>query len=483
MNCFLGIGLGTTNIKLGIFTEDGNLLNHAIRQVEINVGKNDGKAEADPTIWWKAISEMFQRTSDVFKEHTLKGIAVGSNGPTVVCLDKDFKPVCPAILWMDRRAYKQADLIAKKMHRKSNDLAWYVPRVLWIKDNYPELFKKIKYLCQPLDYINYMLTGNISASICSDEIKAWSQDIIEASGLNHNLFADQKKMGECVGYVSSNVSKETGLPTGVPVFSGTGGADFVEELIGVGVLKNGMICDRGGTSQGVELCWDKPGDKYKLFSAKHPIINGSYHVAGLMSTTGKSLEWFRETYYTNSIGYESLLKESLKSPPGANNLIFLPSLMGNRTPWWDVNARGVFFGISLNHRKEDFLRAVLEGTAFGINQIINIFRSEGCEPTEIRACGAQSISHQWNQIKADITGLPVKTTTLDDSSILGMAIIAGKGAGIIKSIEDAAENFVKIKDTYYPAASNTKIYTHLQEVYESLYPSLKESFSKLNKYR
>ena len=480
MDCFLGVELGTTNIKLGIFSIEGKLLKWATRQLRVEIGKNDGKATENPANWWENVCDMLREVAPIFKDHTLKGIAVGSNGPTVVNLDKNFNPVHPSILWMDRRAHKQADFIAEKLGHKSNDLAWYVPRVLWLKENHPESFAKIKHLCQPLDYINCKLTGNITASLCSDEIMPWKSDMIDAAGLDHNLFADYKKMGECVGYVTRKVATETGLPFNVPVFAGTGGADFVEELIGVGVLKNGMICDRGGTSQGVEFCWNTPGDKYKLFSAKHPIVKNSYHIAGLMPTTGKSIQWFKETYYTKKKSYNGLFKDVAKSSPGANKLIFLPSLMGNRTPWWDVNARGVFIGITLSHKKEDFLRSLLEGTAFGINQIINIFKADGGKPTEIRTCGIQSKSSQWNQIKADITGLPVKTTSLEDTSILGMAIIAGNGAGTFKNIEKTAEKFVKIKKVFHPNTANTAIYKQMQDVYDDLYPSLKNSFEKLS---
>lgn len=476
MDCLLGIELGTTNIKVGVFDAKGRLIKKVSRLASIEIGETDGKATADPNLWWETLKLTLNEINCVFPKYELKGIAVGSHGPSVVTLDSHFNPVLPSILWMDKRAHKQADFMAEKLGKKSNDLTWYVPRVLWLKEHFPEEFKKVRHVCQALDFINCKLTGKLTASLCSDDIKPWTTEMIDAADLDHKLFPEYKKLGEFLGSISDKISQETGLPAGTPVFSATGGADFVEVLIGTGTLENGIICDRAGTSQGVEFCWSHPGDKFMFFSVPHPIVKGSYHIAGLMSTTGKSLQWFRDTFYKPNLPYDQLIKNAAKSPPGAKKLLFLPTLMGIRTPWWDVDARGVFMGISLWHKKEDFLRAVLEGTAFGMAQIINIFKKNGGIPTEIRVSGMQSKSDLWNQIKADITGLPVKTTTPEDSSILGLAIVAGKSAGIFNCVKESADKLVKIKKVYYPNPDNAQIYSNMLKVYENLYPSLKENF-------
>ena len=182
-----------------------------------------------------------------------------------------------------------------------------------------------------------------------------------------------------------------------------------------------------GTSQGVNLCWDKQLNDTRFYRAPHPLVSELFHAAGLMACTGKSLQWYKELFYGKKESYERFFKDAANSPVGAKRLVFLPYLTGERTPWWDPKARGVFFGLSLEHEEKDIVRAILEGVGFGICHIINLFKQNGAEPTEIRACGGQAKSPLWNQIKADITGLPVKTTKVVDSATLGLAIIAGKG--------------------------------------------------------
>jgi xylulokinase len=199
-----------------------------------------------------------------------------------------------------------------------------------------------------------------------------------------------------------------------------------------------------------------------------------------MSTTGKALQWYRELFHGKGTSYQALLNKAAASPPGAGGLIFLPWLSGIRTPWWDPLAQGVFLGMNLQHREEDFIRAIIEGVALGINQMIRIFISHGAEPTEIRACGGQSRSGLWNQIKADVTGIPVKIPRLTDGEILGMALLAGKGAGIFTDIKDTAERLVKISREYVPDPENHSFYASLQEVYEGLYQPLKASFAHLS---
>jgi xylulokinase len=482
MNCLVGLELGTTNIKIGVFSTEGELIFKKSCLANIKIGEN-ASAIAYPEEWWNSVKQLLQETCSKISKYKISGISVGSNGPTLIALDEKLNPVGPSLLWMDRRANKEAEYISKKLGKKLNDLAWFVPRALWVKKQFPNTFKRIKYFCQPLDYINAKLTGNIKTVICSDHIKIWTDEIIQASELDKNLFPKPIKLGNLIGKVTTNASSETGIPENTPIFAATGGADFVEELIGCGVLKNGMVCDRGGTSQGIELCWNKPINKYAFYSVPHPIVPKKFHIAGLMGTTGIALQWYKNMTFDKNTTYKDIFKIAEKSPPGARKIIFLPDLMGARTPWWDVNSKGVFAGISLNHQKEDFIRAILEGIAMGINQIIRKFNEFDVKPKEIRVCGNQAKSPLWNQIKADVTGLPVKVTSIDDSSILGMAIIAGYGAGIYSNISEASKKLVKIDKTYTPNLKNHLLYQKTQSVYEKLYPAMKDCFTDLAKIK
>ncbi len=477
----IGIELGTTRIKTGIYDLNGNLITEEAKSYPLFFERREGKAESNPSDWWKAVKSTLKSTLSRLPNKEIKAIAVGSHGPSLVALDKNFAPVAPSILWMDKRSTAEAEFISAKLNRKSNDLAWFVPRALWLKNNNPDVFSKIHYLVQPLDFINCKLTGEITATLASDFIKPWNNDIIAASGLDKTLFPSFTKMGEPIGYITKQASVDTGLPPHTPVIAGTGGADFVEAYISSAIVKKGIVCDRGGTSQGVNLCWDKQLDDSRFFRAPHPLVPELFHVSGLMATSGKSLQWYKELYYGKKKPYKKFFKDAAKSPAGSKRLIFLPYLTGERTPWWDSKARGVFFGLSLEHEEKDIVRAILEGVGFGICHIINLFKENGAVPTEIRACGGQARSPLWNQIKADITGLPVKTTKIVDSATLGMAIIAGKGVGLYDSIVDTANTLVKIDKVYEPNQKNHRLYSQMQEIYEDLYPSLKENFAKLKR--
>ena len=475
----IGIELGTTRIKTGIFDLKGTLVTEESKSYPLFFERRQGKAESDPNDWWNAVKSTLKIALSKLPKKEIKAVTVGSHGPSLVALDKNFVPITHSILWMDKRAGAEAEFISNKLGRHSNDLAWFVPRALWLKNHQPDIFDKICYLLQPLDYINYKLTDEITATLASDFIKPWNDEIISASGLDKSIFPSFTKMGEPIGNTTKQASEKTGLPPGTPVIAGTGGADFVESYISSAILKKGIICDRGGTSQGVNLCWDTQLNDTRFFRSPHPLVPELFHVSGLMATSGKSLQWYKELNYGKKTPYEKFFKDAAKSPPGAKRLIFLPYLTGERTPWWDSKARGVFFGLSLEHEEKDIVRAILEGVGFGICHIINLFKEHGAFPTEIRACGGQARSPLWNQIKADITGLPVKTTKTVDNATLGLAIVAGKGIGLYDNIVDAANTLVKIDRVYEPNQKNHKLYSQMQEIYEDLYPSLKDNFTKL----
>ncbi|HJO94423.1 MAG TPA: FGGY family carbohydrate kinase [Victivallales bacterium] len=480
MSQLIGIELGTTRVKTGIYDFEGNLLVEKILNYPLYFDKTTGKAESKPSDWWEAVRATLYSAVNTLDKVDVRGITVGSHGPSLVVLDKNYNTVYDSILWMDQRADKEAQFISSKLGKKSNDLAWFVPRILWIKNNKPELFSKIKYCIQPLDYINFKLTGELQTSYVSDEIKIWDDKIIEASGLDKKLFPKLVKMGDYLGQITMQASVFTGIPRNTRVFAGTGGVDCMEVIISSGALQPGLICDRGGTSQGVNLCWTSKFNDSKFYEAPHPLINGLFHIGGLMGTTGKSLQWYKELYYGKNRSYDIFFRDAAKSPAGAKKLIFLPYLTGERTPWWDSNARGTFFGLSLDHNEKDVARSILEGTAFGINHILNLFRSYNVDLKEVRVCGGQAASPLWNQIKADVTGLPVRTNQIIDGATLGLAIIAGKGTGLYSSIQEAAQNLIKLNKIYEPDPKNHKLYSELQDIYESLYPALKDNFHKLS---
>lgn len=479
MSYLIGIEIGTTRIKTGVYDLEGNQLCEKTKNYNLFFDEKTGMAEADPNIWWNAITDTLKEATKKLNRKNIAAICVGSHGPTLTILDKNKRIVGNAILWLDKRASREAEFILGKIAKKSNDLTWFVPRALWLKNHKPDLFNKARYFVQPLDYINYKLTGELKTIIASDFIKIWNDDIIRISGIDHGMFPEPLKMKTLVGKVIKTAAAITGLSKGTPVIAGTGGADFIEVLICSKALRSGIVCDRGGTSQGINLCWNKRFNNKIFFEAPHPLIPGLFHISGLMATTGKSLQWYKELFYGKKTSYNKFFNDAAKSQPGANKLIYLPYLTGERAPWWDANARGVFFGLSLEHKEKDIVRAILEGVGFGISHILNLFKQHGAIITEIRAHGGQAKSPLWNQIKADITGIPVITNKIVDGSTFGLAILAGHGIGIYPDIIEASNTLVKKGLIYEPSKINHKIYSEMQQIYEELYPSLKKQFKKL----
>lgn len=480
MAYLIAVELGTTRAKTAAYDLEGNLVFEMAAPYPLYFEKESGRAESNPEDWWEAIkNSLLDLTQNIPSPKEIKAISIGSHGPSLVAVDKNGKPVYNSILWLDKRSKAETRLLSQKINRNVN--VSLIPKAMWLKKHKPDSFKNVKYIFQPLDYINFKLTNNISASIATEFIKPWDEDSISASGLSANLFPKFLKMGEVIGYTSKEACLETGLKQNIPVISSTGGADFVEVYISCGITEEGAICDRGGTSQGVNICWPKKLNNKSFFVAPHPLIKDYYHISGLMSTTGKALQWYKELAYGKNTSYNRFFEDAESSKPGANNLIFLPYLAGERTPWWDYYARGVFFGLSLEHTEKDIARAILEGIGFGINQIIQLFKEEGANPIEIKSCGGQSRSPLWNQIKADITGLPVKTTYPTDNATLGLAIIAGYGIGVYDDIVKTSDKLIKIDRIYKPNSKNYYMYSQMQKIYNNLYPSLKKEYHNLQK--
>ena len=480
MDLLIGIDLGTTKVKCGVFNTDGKLLSFSSEGYEIYLDESKKEAMADPLIWYDAVRKVLKRSLDGLRYNKISGISVGSHGPSLVMIDEKGFPVFDSMIWLDRRAVKESKILSDRTGLHI-DPSWNIPKAMWIKKNKPDFYKKVKWFCQPLDYVCYKLTGSITLSVCSDQIDAWRNEEIYSSGIDEKLFPVKVKMGEFICEVSKKVSFETAVPQGTPVYAGTGGADFVEALIGTDSLSFCKVCDRAGTSQGINVC-AKVKEKIKgFFCVDHPLLKDYHHIGGMISTTGKSLEWFKNGFCYNNMSYCDAVKEASFSPLGAKGLFFLPHLSGSRTPWWDSYSKGVYFGINLNQDKRDFLRALLEGIAYEMKLILDICRDHGIRAEKIISCGAQAKNDPWNQIKANVIGLPVMIPEIIEAETLGMAIIAGYGAGVFKSIPKASKELVKIKKVFKPQKADNKKYNELFKIYQKLYPSLKDLF-KLSEF-
>ena len=478
----IGLDVGTTTAKGAVFTSEGELIRLASRSYPMFSSPGiENSAEADPLKWWQGVVEILKELNDDITPNRVAAISVGSQGPSLIALDKAGEPLA-TFLWMDRRAVEEAEILSRNTGRKI-DASFFFPKAYWIKRNRPEIYRKTRWFVGCLDYVSYRLTGeaNLSVFPTAPIFKPWDEDLIQESEFDSSKFPPFSWMGSRLGSVNSEASAATGLPQGTAVIAGC--PDFVEALLGTGTVSKGLLCDRGGTSQGLNLCWDREINDQRLFCVPHPIKDGAWNLSGLMSTTGKSLEWYKDNFYGKDVSYESVLEEAGRSSPGAKGLIFLPYLHGERSPIWDNEARGVFFGLSLQHGRGDIARSIIEGVAYGVGQIVRIMGSLGASPTRMMISGSQGRSDLWNQIKADVTGLEVHVPQVLDSEVLGAAVIAGFGVGLYPNMVEASEKMVRTAKIFLPDAGRRDVYGRLLEIYESLYPDLQEEFSKLAKVR
>jgi xylulokinase len=291
------------------------------------------------------------------------------------------------------------------------------------------------------------------------------------------LFPPVVEAGQPIAGLTPSAAQETGLPVGLPVVAGV--HDGIATFIGAGLVDAGRSADVNGTSGGLALCWNSVIEKPGIFSAAwiHP---GEYIVGGAMATLGRCLDWVRDAVAGSCMSHEELIQAAMNTPAGADGLVFLPYLAGERAPIWDPQARGVFFGLTLNHRREHLARAVLESVAFALRHVADELLQSGARIDEMRVCGRQAQSADWNQIKADVIGVPVAVPRVREAALVGAAVIAGVGAGRLPDITEGANQMVRIDEVLEPNPDHQQRYTELFAVYKRLYPDLRDAFHQLS---
>lgn len=432
---YLGIDIGTISVKAGLFTYDGDLVRSAVNRYR-QFRSYESFAEINPEVFWHALCEAL---SELKPPLEISGISIGGHGPSPVFLDASMEPLAPSILWMDRRAENEASLLSKLIGRHVQP-SWYVPQTMWLRNHRPEIFGRLRKVVQPMDYLAWKLTGSLTASIASKEILPWSDEEIDAAGLDPEMFPELRIMGEMIGYTKPDASRRAGLPSGIPVFAGA--PDFVEAILATASFERGVVCDKAGTSEGIELCWDAPIDGF--YTAPHPLDRTLWHTGASLSTTGLSMEWMASLVSKHP--WELVVEAEIASP-GSSGLVFLPYLTQERH---SISAMGAMVNISLNHGLPEVSRAIMEGCACAVRLVIDRFKEKGAQIKEIRTTGTQSISRLWNQVKADITGLPVVSQRVPEGEMLGAAMITAYGSGDYHSIQDASRCMANPRERFEP---------------------------------
>ncbi len=474
MSLLIGVDLGTSETKAGLFDQEGTLLRLTRCGYPIITEGDTGCAEQDPERWWSAVCQALQEVTQEEEAGELAALCVQGQGPSVVMAGEEGQPLNNAILWMDTRPCSQRDALSERLGSPVSPFA-HMPMAMWLAEQRPEAYAQARWFLAAWDFIAMRLCGQAAASALA-YFQPFPEEEVETSGLPNRLFPQMVEAGRPIAGLTAAAARATGLPEGLPVIAGV--HDGIATFIGAGLVEPGRSADVNGTSGGLALCWSAPIQKPGIFSATwiHP---GEYMVGGAMAALGKCLDWVRDLVAGSCMTREELIQEAIKTPVGADRLIFLPYLAGERAPIWDPQARGVFFGLTLTHKREHLARAVLESVAYALRHVAEELLESGARIDEVRVCGGQALSEDWNQIKADVLGVPVAVPHVREAALMGAAVLAGVGAGLLPDITEGANQMVRISKVLEPNPAHHRQYTELFSVYKRLYPDLRSAFHQL----
>lgn len=504
MAYLIGIDIGTSGVKTVIFDQLGTVIASDTVEYPLYQPQN-GWAEQAPEDWWKAtvlsIRSVLQKSN--LNSQEIHGIGLSGQMHGLVMLDKDGKVLRNSIIWCDQRTARECDEITAKVGYESLVAITANPaltgftasKILWVRNHEPHVYQNCAHILLPKDYIRYKLTGEFATEV-SDASgmqlldipkRQWSDYVLEKLGIDKAMLGKVYESQEVTGVINGEAADLTGLKAGTIVAGGAG--DNAAAAVGTGVVRDGMAFTTIGTSGVVythtsKPCIDNMGRVHTFCSA----VPGEWHIMGVTQGAGLSLKWFRDNFFKSEIetanlmgidSYELMNKEAETVPIGSNRLLYLPYLMGERTPHLDPDARGVFFGLSAIHTKKDMLRAVMEGVSYSLKDCLLVFQEMDISVDEMMACGGGGRSPLWRQILADLYNCPIKTITSQEGPALGAALLAGVGAGIYKSIQEACDSVITADRVQSPIKQNSDIYEKYYHIYKRIYPALKLSFKEL----
>jgi xylulokinase len=493
-DCVLGIDVGTTSVKVIAFDANGNTLVQKHREYSTYFPER-GWAEQEPQDWWAAVATLVRevKASPAGADLQVNAIGVSSQAPSFVPIDRHGDPIGRAMIWMDRRADDDADHLSKilgpdrvvEYSRNRADSFYTAAKVLWFKRNRPDEYARISCILQVNGYINYRLTGactmdSVHASITQlydFRSGTWEQDVLDELGIDSRLLPPITGPDSIIGSVNAEAARELGLPPGIPVVSGT--VDGAAAAIESGVVRPGMASEMTGTSSVLLMSNDTEWYSPELISMKHG-LPGQNLLLGAMSSTGASLKWFRDTFYADGgESYEMLNADAEHAEP-RGDLVFLPYMAGERSPIWDSNARGVFFGLSLKTSRGDMVRAIMEGAAFALRQNLEIMEQNSRRAEILRITGGSAGSALWNQIKADVLNRSLDIIETSGGAPLGVAILAGLAVGFYSSAESVLETTMTLTTRVTPCEEMHRFYDSKYPIYVDLYRNNRDSFRSLS---
>ena len=502
----IGVDLGTSGVKTVLFDQTGKAVRWAATEYPLHQPQN-GWAEQDPHDWWSACADTLRRViSDSGVDPAdICGVGLSGQMHGLVMLDGHGQVLRDSIIWCDSRTADECAEItqkvgaAKLIEITANPAltGFTAGKILWVRRHQPELYERCRQILLPKDYLRYKLTGRYGAEY-SDASGTnlldvsgwrWSLEVLEKLEIDPQLLPPLHESCEVAGHVTGAAAALTGLKEGTPVVSGAG--DNAAAAVGTGVVESGKAFATIGTSGVVfahsdSVAIDPDGRVHTFCSA----VPGSWTVMSCTLAAGMSLQWLRNNFFQAEMqaaaglgenAYRFMDQQAELLPIGANRLLYLPYLMGERSPLLDPDARGVFFGLSAIHTKYDMLRAVMEGVIHSQRQCLDVLRGMGVVSSEILATGAGGSSALWRQMMADSFGIPVVTVQNREGPALGAAILAGVGTGLYPDIPQACRSIIKTNPPQQPDPESAAKYQPYYELFCALYPSLRDSFKALAK--
>ncbi len=494
MRLLLGLDIGSTGAKALLVGPDGQV--RGVGGAEYSfAAPRPGWTEQDPEAWWRGAGRSIRAALRAAAARPDEIAAVGLSGQmhSLVLLDQAGRVLRPAILWNDQRTADECAEITRRVGlerllaitRNPALPGFTAPKILWVRHHEPETFRRIAAVLLPKDYVRFRLTGTRATEV-SDASgttlldvprRAWSEEILRTLEIPAEWLPACAESPALTAAVSGVGEEATGLRAGTAVAGG--GGDQAAQAIGTGIVQTGLVSVTIGTSGVVFASLDDPvmdaQARTHTFCHAVPV---RWHVMGVMLSAGGALRWLRDTAAPGT-EYDRLVAEAAAVPPGAENLLFLPYLSGERTPYPDPLARGAFVGLSLSHTRGHMVRAVMEGVTFGLRDSMEILRAMDLRVVQVRASGGGARSTLWRQILADILDTEVVTMNVTEGAAYGAALLAGVGAGVFPTVQAACDATLAATTGTGPITAHRAIYASLYGRYRDLYPALRSSFEQL----
>ncbi len=497
----LGIDIGTSACKIALFNRQGEVLGAANGDYNVYY-PHPGWAEQNPEEWWlavcKATKEVLHKVQ--IQPEEIAGIGIDGQSWSAIMVDKNGNVLTNTPIWMDTRAKDICRELNERvgaeeifeMAGNSLQPSYTTAKIIWYQRNMPEIYANAYKILQSNSYIAYKLTGNMTQDVSQGygyhcfnmHIGQWDEDMCEKLGIPMELLPDIYPCHEVIGTVTEKAAEESGLAVGTPVVAG--GLDAACGTLGAGVIQSGETQEQGGQAGGMSICTDSYKADERLILSYH-VVPGKWLLQGGTTGGGGVMRWMEREFgdYEREVGKQQgkssldLFNEQAEAiAPGSDGVVFLPYMSGERSPIWDADAKGVFYGLDFGKTKGHFIRSAMEGVAYSLRHNLEIAEQAGAKAEVLRAMGGSANSLLWTQIKSDITGKPIEVPSSDTATTLGAVILAGVGVGLYESFEEAVELTVKPKRFHQPNLENKEVYDKNYNIYLELYQQLKDTMKK-----